>query len=160
MNTITDRITKTPGVCGGNARVRDHRIAVWGLVASRRLGMSDAKLLESSPGIEQADLEAAWDYAVANPLEIEHAIWPNVEAMGNRGGDFQLALIVRAWQLGIPDAFIAEVAETFEPPLATDLRTCRDDYLSRKDDFDRMLAELLPDQLREGLRICDAALCG
>ena len=29
MHAMTDRITKTPGVCGGDACIRGHRIPVW-----------------------------------------------------------------------------------------------------------------------------------
>lgn len=45
MSTITDRITKTPGVCGGDACFRGHRIPVWTVVNYRRLGGSEADLL-------------------------------------------------------------------------------------------------------------------
>ena len=34
-------IQKTPGVCGGDARVRTTRIPVWLLVLSRRMGRTD-----------------------------------------------------------------------------------------------------------------------
>ena len=40
------RITKTPGVCGGDACIRGHRIPVWGLVRYRQLEMSDAGILD------------------------------------------------------------------------------------------------------------------
>ena len=39
-------LEKTPGVVGGNARILGTRISVWGLVESRRLGVTDAQLLE------------------------------------------------------------------------------------------------------------------
>src|SRR5205823_922299 len=42
MPATTDRITKTPGVCGGDACIRGHRIPVWVLVGYRRLGLPDA----------------------------------------------------------------------------------------------------------------------
>jgi uncharacterized protein (DUF433 family) len=79
MPTITDRITKTPDVCGGNACIRDTRITVWGLVARQRLGLSDAAIRERVQGLAQADLEAAWQYAAAHPGEIEEAIRCNQE---------------------------------------------------------------------------------
>ena len=81
MATITDRITKTPGVCGGSACIRGTRITVWGLVQRRRLGLSDAAISESiQGGVHPADLEAAWEYAAAHPDEIEKAIRENTEA--------------------------------------------------------------------------------
>lgn len=81
MSTITDRITKTPGVCGGNACLRGTRITVWGLVQRRRFGLSDLAISESiQGGVPAADLEAAWEYAAAHPDEIEEAIRLNTEA--------------------------------------------------------------------------------
>ena len=70
-------IEKQPGVCGGDACIRRTRITVWGLVAYRRLGVSDAELLINFPGLNQADLDLAWEYAHANPAEIEQAIADN-----------------------------------------------------------------------------------
>ena len=81
MLTSTDRITKTPGVCGGDACIRGTRITVWGLFQRRRLGLSDAVISESiQGGLPPADLEAAWEYAAAHPDEIEEAIRRNTEA--------------------------------------------------------------------------------
>lgn len=79
MPATTDRITKTPGVCGGDACIRGHRIPVWVLVGYRRLGKSDAELLRDYPSVTLADLEGAWDYAAANPEEIDGAIRENEE---------------------------------------------------------------------------------
>ena len=72
-------ISKKPDRCGGDACVRDSRITVWGLAAYRRLGLSDAKILQSVQGLTPADLEAAWGYAAANELEIDEAIRANEE---------------------------------------------------------------------------------
>lgn len=74
-------ITKTPGVCGGDACVANTRIPVWSLVSDRRLGMSDARILEAFPHLSAADLVNVWAYADANPEEIEQAIRENEEAM-------------------------------------------------------------------------------
>ena len=74
---ISNRITKTPGVCGGRACIRGHRIPVWGLVRYRQLEMSDAGILESYPSITQADLDAAWEYYKLNRDEIDHDIHEN-----------------------------------------------------------------------------------
>jgi uncharacterized protein (DUF433 family) len=79
MPATTDRITKTPGVCGGDACVRGNRIPVWVLVGYRRLGKSDANLLRDYPSLTPADLKAAWEYAAANAEEIDRAIWENEE---------------------------------------------------------------------------------
>ncbi len=60
------RISKMPGVCGGRACVRGHRIPVWVLVRGRQLEMSDVELLEAYPSITAYDLKAAWDYYASN----------------------------------------------------------------------------------------------
>ena len=67
-------IEKTPGVVGGNARIAGTRISVWGLVESRRLGATDAQLLEDYPHLSATDLKNAWAYAEAFPDEIEPII--------------------------------------------------------------------------------------
>ena len=73
-------ITKTPGVCGGDACIAGTRIPVWGLIESHRLGISEAQLLDDYPHISAADLVNAWAYADAHSEEIEEAIRKNQEA--------------------------------------------------------------------------------
>jgi uncharacterized protein (DUF433 family) len=84
--STADRITKTPGVCGGRACLRGTRITVWGLVAHRRLGMSDQEILRAVPGLASADLQAAWDYAVANQQEIDRDIRENEDGEAGLAG--------------------------------------------------------------------------
>jgi uncharacterized protein (DUF433 family) len=157
VSATTDGITKTPGVCGGNACIRGRRIPVWVLVEARRLGMTEARLLEAHPTLSSEDLGAAWDYAAANASEIERNIWENQAAMDEAGGDRRLALIIRGWQLGLSDDAIADA---FSPPLTpAQLDAARRDYLARKDVLDGALAGLLPKELREGLSTDAAAVC-
>jgi len=74
-------IEKTPGVVGGDACVAGTRIPVWDLVQYRRLGASEAKLLEAYPQLTATDLLAqAWQYAATYPDEIEAAIQQNEAA--------------------------------------------------------------------------------
>ena len=149
MPTTASWISKQHDRCGGDACIRETRIPVWGLIEARRLGLTDEKLLEAYPSLQSADLEVAWEYACANPLEVERNIWENQAAMEERGGDFRLALIVRGWQLGLSDAAIADA---FAPPLTpADLRTARQDYHARKYAFDKAIDGLLPEELRGGL---------
>ena len=77
MTVTASWISKKADRCGGDACVRDTRITVWGLVAYRRLGMSDADIVPAVQGLTPADLEAAWEYAAANPAEIDEAIREN-----------------------------------------------------------------------------------
>ena len=72
-------ISKKADRCGGDACVRDTRITVWGLAAYRRLGMSDAGIMQAVQGLTPADLEAAWEYATAHAEEIDEAIRANEE---------------------------------------------------------------------------------
>lgn len=43
-------IRKTPGVVGGDARVRNTRIPVWTLVELKKQGRTEQQLLGDSPG--------------------------------------------------------------------------------------------------------------
>jgi uncharacterized protein (DUF433 family) len=70
-------IDKTPGVCGGEARVIRTRIPVWTLELARRLGVSEATLLASYPTLRAEDLGNAWSYVRFHPAEIEDAIAEN-----------------------------------------------------------------------------------
>jgi uncharacterized protein (DUF433 family) len=73
----THRISKSPEIQGGDACIRDTRIPVWVLANCRRLGMTDAEVLRGYPSLTAADLKAAWEYAGANPEEIDSAIREN-----------------------------------------------------------------------------------
>ena len=60
-------IESTPGVCGGDPRIAGTRIPVWTLEQYRRLGMTEAQILASYPGLRAADLVNAWAYVAAIP---------------------------------------------------------------------------------------------
>lgn len=70
-------IRHTPGVCGGEACIRNTRIAVWLLEEAKRAGSSEADLLADYPGLSREDLEAAWCYVSTHAQEIETAIQAN-----------------------------------------------------------------------------------
>ncbi len=80
MALSTSWISKTPGVCGGDACIRDTRHTVHGLVEWKKLGLTDARILEHHPDLTPADLEAAWDYYARHAAEIDDAIRTNAEA--------------------------------------------------------------------------------
>jgi uncharacterized protein (DUF433 family) len=67
-------IEKTPGVAGGEACVVRTRIPVWSLESYRRLGWSEAEILENFPALRAADLVNAWAYADAHQDEINEVI--------------------------------------------------------------------------------------
>ena len=58
-------ITKTPGVVGGDACIRNMRIPVWSLVEYRQMGANNDKIIEAYPQLTAADLDNAWAYAEA-----------------------------------------------------------------------------------------------
>ena len=67
-------IDMDPGVCGGEACIARTRIPVWLLVRARRLGASEATLLQAYPTLRAEDLVNAWAYAQLHPTEIEALI--------------------------------------------------------------------------------------
>jgi uncharacterized protein (DUF433 family) len=80
MDTATSWVTKTPGVCGGDACIRNTRHTVHGLVEWKRMGLTDARILEHHPDLTQADLDVAWAYYAQHPGEIDQAIRADAEA--------------------------------------------------------------------------------
>ena len=73
-------IESDAAVCGGEASVVRTRIPVWMLVNARRLGVSEAKLLESYPSLHAQDLASAWAYYRVHRDEIERDIRENETA--------------------------------------------------------------------------------
>lgn len=72
-------ITKTIGICGGDACIAGTRIPIWVLVNARNLGISESQLLYDYPTLTATDLANAWIYAQANSDEIATAIRENEE---------------------------------------------------------------------------------
>jgi uncharacterized protein (DUF433 family) len=70
-------IEKTPGVCGGAARVAGTRIPVWQLVEARDMGVSEAQLLIDYPRLKAVNLADAWAYAEDHADEIAAEIHAN-----------------------------------------------------------------------------------
>lgn len=77
LETTSCMVRKTPGVCGGRACIRNTRITVWGLVNSRRLGLTDEQILNNITGLTPGDLHAAWEYYRQNAAEIDRDIREN-----------------------------------------------------------------------------------
>ncbi len=73
-------IESTPDVCGGVPCVVRTRIPVWLLVQARKLGTSEATLLQSYPTLTAEDLSNAWAYYRARRDEIEQQILENEAA--------------------------------------------------------------------------------
>ncbi len=82
LNTEVARswIQSNRDVCGGETCVRNTRHTVAGLVAWKKLGLTDERILEHHPNLNLADLEAAWAYYEDHAAEIERAILADAEA--------------------------------------------------------------------------------
>lgn len=79
-NTTTERITKTPGVCGGKACIAGHRIRVMDItIWHEHMGMSADEIGTSYPTIAFSDVHAALDYYFDNIKEIREDIRRNDE---------------------------------------------------------------------------------
>jgi uncharacterized protein (DUF433 family) len=73
-------IQRSPGVCGGEACIRDTRHTVAGLVEWRRMGLSHERILEHHSDLTEADLEVAWSYYQEHTEEIARAIREDEES--------------------------------------------------------------------------------
>jgi uncharacterized protein (DUF433 family) len=72
-------IEKRPGVCGGDACVVRTRVPVWTIEGYRRIGWTEAQILDNFPTLRAADLVNVWAYADAHAEEIATAIRENDE---------------------------------------------------------------------------------
>ena len=70
-----DRITRTPGVCGGRARIAGHRVRVLDIVAwSEHQGMTPDEIVSHVPSLTLADVHAALAYYFDHLEEIQEEI--------------------------------------------------------------------------------------
>lgn len=71
-NASVLHIEKTPGVCGGRARIAGHRVRVQDIVTwHEKRGYSPDEIVDMFPGISLADVYAALAYYFDNRQEIE-----------------------------------------------------------------------------------------
>ena len=80
LGGATPGIESAPGVAGGEPCIVRTRIPVWTLVQARKLGMTEAGLLNSYPSLRAEDLVNAWAYYRLHPEEIESQIEENESA--------------------------------------------------------------------------------
>jgi len=74
-DVATERIVKTPGTCGGKARIAGHRIRVLDVVHwSEHAGLTPREIVEYYPSITVEDVEAALAYYHAHPEEIREEV--------------------------------------------------------------------------------------
>ena len=72
-------IESRPGVCGGEPCITRTRIPVWVLEQARRLGTTEAVLLQIYPTLRAEDIVHAWAYVRAHREEIDQQIRENEE---------------------------------------------------------------------------------
>jgi uncharacterized protein (DUF433 family) len=72
-------IGSNDGVAGGAPCIVRTRIPVWLLEQARRLGTSEAELLQAYPTLRAEDLANAWAYVRNHRSEIEQQIVENEE---------------------------------------------------------------------------------
>lgn len=71
-DVLVNHIEKTPGLCGGKARIAGHRIRVIDIVVfHEHRGYSPDEIVEMFPGVTLADVHAALAYYFDNRTEIE-----------------------------------------------------------------------------------------
>ncbi len=70
-------VESTPNVCGGEPCIVRIRIPVWLLEQARRLGTSEAELLQAYPTLRTQDLANAWNYVRFHAQEIDRQIQEN-----------------------------------------------------------------------------------
>jgi len=80
LTEVYPGIETTPGVSGGEPRIAGTRIPGWVLEQARRLGMSEADLLQAYPTLRAEDLANAWAFVRAHPREIDRQIRENEAA--------------------------------------------------------------------------------
>jgi uncharacterized protein (DUF433 family) len=75
MAAGVERITKTPGICGGRACIAGHRVCVFDVVILREQnGSSPDEIVSHVPSITLADVHAALSYYYDHREEIQEEI--------------------------------------------------------------------------------------
>ena len=80
LTSVFPGVESSPDVAGGEACLVRTRIPVWVLVQARRLGSSEAEILQAYPSLRAEDLINAWAYYDAHKVEIEAQIAENEAA--------------------------------------------------------------------------------
>jgi uncharacterized protein (DUF433 family) len=73
--STTERITKTPGVCGGRACIAGHRVRVLDIaIWHEQQGLTPDEIVSQIPSITLADVHAALAYYYDHREEIQDEI--------------------------------------------------------------------------------------
>ncbi len=69
--TVYTYVTKTPGMCGGKARIEGTRIRVYNVASLHKEGATDEQIREAYPDLTPAHVHAALAYYYDNREEID-----------------------------------------------------------------------------------------
>ena len=72
--SISLKIQKTPGICGGRACVGNTRIPVWTLISFLQQGATDEDMIQAYPALTIDHLNLVRDYYEAHRTEIDRDI--------------------------------------------------------------------------------------
>ena len=73
--STTERITRTPGICGGRARIAGHRVRVLDIVIwHEQQGLTPDEIVSQIPSVTLADVHAALAYYYDHREEIQDEI--------------------------------------------------------------------------------------
>jgi uncharacterized protein (DUF433 family) len=74
---VVPNLESSPYICGSEPCLVRTQIPVWVLEQARRLGISEADLLQSYPSLWAEDLTNAWAYVNSHKVEIDQQISDN-----------------------------------------------------------------------------------
>lgn len=91
--TVYTYVTKTPGVCGGKARIEGTRVRVNNVACLHKDGATDEKIREAYPDLTPAQIHAALAYYYDNREEIDAELEADAQffVKADRDWDEQMA---------------------------------------------------------------------
>jgi uncharacterized protein (DUF433 family) len=81
-------VTKTPGVCGGKARVEGTRIRVNNVAYLHKEGANDDKIREAYPDLTSSQIHAALAYYYDNREEIDGELEADAQSFAQADRDW------------------------------------------------------------------------
>jgi uncharacterized protein (DUF433 family) len=89
--SINSMIERTPGTCGGRARIAGTRVPVHRVAGYYRLGYAPEEILDLLDSLSLAQVHAALAYSLANPDEVEAALRDEEEALRRLAPEIKLS---------------------------------------------------------------------
>jgi uncharacterized protein (DUF433 family) len=79
--SINPTIERTPGICGGRARIAGTRVPVHRVTGYYRLGYAPEEILDLLNSLSLAQVHAALAYSLANVEEVEQSLREEEESL-------------------------------------------------------------------------------